>query len=90
MATTETHAPIIEITGQPVEIWHHPELGWCLVDQGGAQSVGSCYDQGQKESAATKAILDAAQPGQPGFLSAQLASDGWHWAIVQPWRYGLD
>lgn len=80
----------VEIAGQTVAIWNHPDIGWCLIDNGGAQSSGCCYDQGQQESATIKAILDAAESGQPGYISAQLASDGWHWAIVQPYRFDLD
>lgn len=59
------------------------------MDQGDAQSLGSCYDQGQEPNKETVAILDATQPGEPSGIDAVLASDGWYWRVTSAWKYGL-
>ena len=62
--------------------WVHPELGAVLWDNGGAQSPGSCYDQGQLPSAQTAALLASGEIE----LNAELASDGWWWVLAGDWR----
>jgi hypothetical protein len=87
----------VQIAGQPVEVFEHPEVGYVLSSQCGAQSDGCAYDTPDRSRAAAPPWLDALlkdqealwSSGQPGHVDAILASDGWWWRVVQPYRYGL-
>ncbi len=76
----------ITIKGRPLRVFEHPELGLCAWDNGGAQSVGSTYDQGQQPSSALCRLLaeqEQATSSEDSILSAELASDGWYWRLVR-------
>jgi len=68
----------------------HPELGPVLESQCGAQSEGCAYDTPDRSEEAApewlRPILAENRKrwaaGQPGTISAALASDGWWWRIV--------
>lgn len=76
-------------------IFFHPEIGWVAEDQGGAQSKGCMWDQGQQPGVVLQRVLDwrpldhrVALPTMP-LLDAALASDGWWWRVVRHYEYNL-
>lgn len=81
--------PLANILPFPVDAIQHPEIGWVLDEQEGAQSPGSAYDQGQGPDGLFKLLLKVQVEMNEPILDAVLASDGWWWRICHPWKYGL-
>lgn len=70
-------------------VFYHTEIGWCAVDNGGAQSVGSVYDQGQRPGTMIRSCLRYQDRACDPVIEAVLASDGWYWQLCRPYKYGL-
>jgi len=72
-----------------INVITHPEIGDVLESRCGAQSAGSCYDTAENSLAAAPAdgreyirrSQELWEAGQPGRISAVLASDGWWWRL---------
>ena len=81
----------------PLGVHFHPEIGWVADDNGGAQSKGCAYDQGQQVGGNNLArwVASVFRDGVMGnidgtpCLIAELASDGWWWRVTRPETYGL-